>query len=56
MYSFYISHFTLWEFFVLNIQFLFHSLTLILLNVDQLHLFFNKIFKIKKADLLPQKG
>lgn len=56
MYSFYISHFALWEFFVLNFQFLFHSLTLILLHVDQLHLFFNKIFKIKKADLLPQKG
>lgn len=56
MYSFYITHFALWKFFVLNIQFLFHSLILILLLVNQRHLFFNKIFKIKKANLLPHKG
>ena len=56
MYSFYITHFALWECFVLNIQFLFHSLILILLHVNQLHLFFNKILKIKKANLLPHKG
>ena len=43
MYSFYITYFALWEFFVLNIQFLFHSLILIQLHVNQLHLFFNKI-------------
>ena len=49
MYSIYITHFALWEF-------LFHSLISILLHVNQLNSFFNKIFKIKKANLLPQKG
>ena len=60
-YTFRCTHFTLLtlrceNFLFSTFWFLFHSSILILLHVNQLHLFFNKIFKIKRLTFCPERA